>query len=726
MRVLLVLPPLTQLNTPYPSTAYLAGFLRGRGHEVHQVDLGIELVSGLFSRGGLEAIFDEVDARYDELVDSTPVDLDHFLGARRRYERTVDPAVRFLQGHDATLATRIAGRRFLPEGPRFDEIGDLEPYFGELGVRDRARLLATRYLDDLADLVRGTIDPWFEFTRYAESLAVAARSYDPLAAALDAEPTLVRRAIVRRFDAAMADARPDVVGLSVPFPGNLFAALVCARRAAETHPGVPRVLGGGYVNTELRSLAEPRLFDEVDFVTLDDGERPWLSLLEHIDGARGAERLHRTFVRRGGDVVYLDGGDEPDIGHAELPVPDYRGLPLDRYLSVLSVPNPMHRLWSDGRWNKLTVAHGCYWKRCTFCDVTLDYIGRYDPAPAAALVDRVEALVEQTGESGFHFVDEAAPPAALRDLALELLRRDLEVSWWANIRFEKAFTPDLCRLLVASGCIAVSGGLEVASDRLLTLMDKGVTVEQVARVAHAFSEAGALVHAYLMYGFPTQTEQETVDALEVVRQLVAAGAVRSGYWHRFAMTVHSPVGRDPEAFGIEAVPLPDDAFAHNEQPFVDPTGVDHERLGQGLAAALYNYMHGVGLERPVEEWFAGAVPATSEPPDRIDAALVAPTTPDVERMRARLVWIGDAADWLADPDTGRTAGLLVRGSEGAVAIEADEETAAWMAGVVDRARPSAGRAPRLCDALESFGGDADALLRSAAWVALREAGLLLV
>src|ERR1700709_1473134 len=127
-----------------------------------------------------------------------------------------------------------------------------------------------------------------------------------------------------------------------------------------------------------------------------------------------------------------------------------------------------------------------------------------------ARVDRIEAMVRETGETGFHFVDEAAPPAALRAIAQRLIGRRVSITWWGNIRFEKSFTPALVDLLARSGCVAISGGLEVASDRLLTLMKKGVTVAQVARVARAFSDVGVLVHAYLMYGFPTETEQETI------------------------------------------------------------------------------------------------------------------------------------------------------------------------------------------------------------------------
>ncbi|MCK2088979.1 radical SAM protein [Thauera aromatica] len=617
LRVLAVIPPMTQLNTPYPSTAYLTGFLRSRAIDAVQEDLALALVLRLLSPAGLDAIRARAEAlpkkRRTPLVQGF---LDHFA----RYRYTIGPTIAFLQGRDPTLAHRIASRTFLPEGPRFDVLdayldpddpdgGDpLAWAFGALGLADRARHLATLYLNELADLLREAVDARFEFVRYAESLAMSQPTFEPLAAALAAPPTLVDAYLNELALEAVSRHAPQVVLVSTPFPGSVYGAFRIARAIKARHPAVVTVLGGGFVNTELRELAEPRVFDDFDYVTLDDGERPLLALLEHLQGKRERARLVRTFVRDAdGAVRYLDCA-EPDVPFAEIGTPTWDGLPLERYLSVLDMLNPMHRLWSDGRWNKLTVAHGCYWKKCSFCDTSLDYIGRYDGAAASVLVDRIEAIIAETGQSGFHFVDEAAPPKALRALAEELLRRGVAISWWGNIRFEKSFTPELCRLLADSGCIAVSGGLEVASDRLLKLMKKGVSVEQVARVTHAFSEAGVLVHAYLMYGFPTQTVHDTVDALEYVRQLFAAGCIQSGFFHRFACTVHSPVGKNPEEFGVTLVPLPKVTFANNDIAFIDPTGVDHDRLGKALNKALYNYMHGIGLEADVRQWFDERVP----------------------------------------------------------------------------------------------------------------------
>ena len=152
-------------------------------------------------------------------------------------------------------------------------------------------------------------------------------------------------------------------------------------------------------------------------------------------------------------------------------------------------------------------------------------------------------------------------------------------------------------------------------------MEKGVSVAQVARVTRSFSDAGILVHAYLMYGFPTQTVQETVDALEYVRQLFEEGCLHSGFFHRFTCTAHSPVGQSPERYGVTLKPLPPITFAKNDVEFVDPTGVDHDALGESLTKAIYNFMHGVGLDADIRSWFRSRVPRSTVPRNFVARAL---------------------------------------------------------------------------------------------------------
>jgi len=631
MKILLITPPMTQLNTPYPATAYLTGFLKQEGYAVAQRDLAIDLLLSIFSRQGLEKLLGQLETNFESIDDDDlPDSVYNFLANYAQYYQCIDGVIRFLQGKDPSLSLRIAKRSFLPEGPQFESLEQmeemnaevLEQAFGQLGVQDKAKYLATLFINDIAAVITEGIDPHFEVSRYAERLAASNPSFDDLYNTLHApEPSYTELLIKQVLQQYIDQESPTVLGISVPFPGNMLGALQAAKYCKQYAPDIKVILGGGFINTELRALKEPRIFETIDYICLDDGERPLLTLLEYFKGERQCEELLRTYYLQDGAVIFNAQSTLHDIAQKDVGTPSYEGLPIEKYLSLCEVLNPMHRIWSDGRWNKITIAHGCYWAKCSFCDISLDYIGKYDDAGADITVQRIQTLIAETGQTGFHFVDEAAPPKALFALAKKLIEQDIVITWWGNIRFEKTFTAEKCQLLADSGCIAVSGGLEVASDRLLTLMQKGVSVAQVAKITKAFTDAGVLVHAYLMYGFPSQTEQETVDALEYVRQLMLNGCIHSTYWHRFAATIHSPVGLNPEIYGIKPIPNENVLFAENDVDYIDSVQTDHDFLGIGLKKALYNYMHNMGFEYPVSFWFDEQVSETRIEEDYIARCL---------------------------------------------------------------------------------------------------------
>lgn len=617
-KILLITPPFSQTNTPYPATAFLKGFLNVQSIPSSQADLGLNTLLRIFSKKGLEALFEEIDNTL------SPSDMRKLSKNERRilemrdlYINTIDIAIGFLQGKSQTLAQRIAEGHFLPQASHFNELEDMEWAFGVMGYTDKARHYITLYLEDLTDLINRTIDPLFGFSKYAEQMGRMAGSFDEYSEKLASEPSFIDKIMLEELEKVMSNEPVNLIGISIPFPGNLYSALRCGQYIKKSHPEIKITMGGGFASTELRSISDSRFFEYTDFLSLDDGERPTSQIIRFLDGESSKDELVRTFICEDGEVHYYNNTDISDFSPAQCGTPDYSGLELDKYLSVIEMVNPMHALWSNGRWNKLMLAHGCYWGKCAFCDGSLDYIGRYSPNSAKDLVDRMEQLIEQTGERGFHFIDEAAPPALLKELALEIINRRLTVVWWTNVRFEKSYTLELCLLLKQSGCIAVSGGLEVASDRLLKLINKGVTIEQVAKVTQNFTEADIMVHAYLMYGFPTETIQETIDSLEVVRQLFEEGLVHSAFWHRFALTAHSPVGHNPSDFNIKITEGPFGGFAKNDISYVQLSGDDPSEMGEGLRASLFNYMRGVGFDMPLHKWFSCRVPKTKIPRDLI-------------------------------------------------------------------------------------------------------------
>ncbi len=618
--ILLLTPPFVQPNCPYPATAYLTGYLRRKGYSVEQADISIETLGRVFSRSFVADLFENYDGEGDE-------NCNRMWALRGDYVATIDSVVEFLRTKDSSIATLICAPEYLPQASRFENTAEIEEAFGTLGVKDCAEYLATLYLQDLSDFIRATVTPDFEVVKYGESLSLSIAEFSTLEQELQKPRNAIENLMCEVTREHIERTQPRFVGLAVPFPGNLLGALRIGQYIKANYPSIKVVMGGGYPTTELRTMSCRDIFTYVDYVVLDDGELP----LERI--LSGGPLVH-TYTAEG----YTEG--EGRITHRERGCPDFGGLPHSLYFSLTEVTNPMHRLWSDGRWNKMMLAHGCYWAKCAFCDTTLDYIGCFDTISASELVDYMEQVAAQTGSRGFHFVDEAAPPKLLKELSLELLRRGLRFSWWTNIRFEKSYTGDLCALLARAGCVAVSGGLEVASDRLLEMIGKGITIEQATIAMRNFYLSGIMVHTYLMYGLPTETLQESVDAAEVVRQMFRAELIGSAFWHRYAMTVHSRSGQQPEEFGVRRKDRLPNPFANNEVPFAENRGYSLDMVGDGLNLSLANWLVGSGLERPVHKWFSSKVPPTTVIPSLITDHLIKPDSCRIYNDKARIVWVG--------------------------------------------------------------------------------------
>jgi len=611
-KLLLFIPPFTQLNTAYPSTSYLKGFLEDHGVQVDHCDLSIELFTSIFTSDFLQTIFAEAELLGNKSFPKVKK-------MKSLYCSRVDEVVGFLQKNDLETAKKLIEPNYFPKGHRLQNVNSAIKWDeGDNGIIDKAKHYSTLFIEEIGDYIQANVDNFFAFTKYAEQIAKSASNFDQIEEFLNYQPTVIEFELLRILEEKLTQYSPDLIGFTIPFPGNLFSSLRCAQFVKEFYPEISIAFGGGYCNTELRSLQDSRIFDYVDFISLDDGEGPLLNMLRYLDGEISIDDLERTYVLENNAVVYKNKAPNTIFHHENLPAPSYVDLPFDKYLSFLDVVNPMHRMWTDKRWNKLTVSHGCYWRQCSFCDVNLDYIGNYQNTTAEKLTDKIEKIIKDTGITGFHFVDEAAPPKTLKALAKELIKRNLKITWWTNIRFEKTFTFELCQLLAESGCIAVTGGLEVASDRLLAKMNKGVDIAQVTRVTNNFSLNGVIVHAYLMYGFPTQTQQETIDSLEIVRQLFEKNCIQSAYWHQFTTTVHSPVGKNPDAFGIKITGPVFEGFAQNDLSHEDPQGTNHIQFTKGLNRALSNYLNKTGFDKELDFWFDFPVVATSHPKDLID------------------------------------------------------------------------------------------------------------
>ena len=753
LSTLLVVPPFCSPNYTYPAAAYLTRFLKRRGYRVRQADLNIELMLKIFSRSGLTRVFAAAERSLAERRSRESVS-EHTLRAlslQGRYVSLIDDVIRFLQGHSGSLAYRLCHPGFLPRGKHFDLNKGFDMYDGSgntIAVHDRAKFVATLFLYDIAEVIRELVFPYFQITlvdRYYDDFVHRCTTFERMQAELERVPNVIDELLIECFDAHFDVAQPDLVGVTVPFARNLYYAFRLGRRAKQRSSDVKVAMGGGFFNTSMREQKDARVFDYVDFITLDDGEKPILNLLEHLQGTRSLRRLKRTWHRKDDALFFDDGDPDADARHSEAGAPDYSDLRVADYFSSLETTNVNQRVRSDGWWNKLTMTHGCYWKKCSFCDIHLSYVGDYDTATAQNLVDKAQEAIAQTGQTGFHFVDEAMPPKVMRDFAMELLRRDLHITWHGMLRFDKAYTLEQCKLLAASGLIAVFGGLEVASDRLLTLMKKGTTVEQVARVAKNFKDAGIRVHGYIMYGFPTQTAQETIDALDVVRQLFKHGLLTSASWARFGVTPHSPIGRNPDEYKIQLLPMPEGTFVEQIIPHVDPTGADHGQYEQGLQNALRYFTLGYHHDTPVEGWFDFPVPAVSIDRDWIGKVVIAhekarqaPPTPEPNQRDRRVLWLGASPEVrMTSPANGKPAQgeLLIHDAQGVHRLSMPLSWAQWLLAALERTSTRALSTTTLSELEASWDLFRQAhndttpfkeFLVSSTWQAVRERGLALL
>lgn len=599
--ILLIQPPLTQLNTPYPAITHLTGFLRSKSIDAEQCDIGIELIDRLFTRENLAKIF----AQAEEICGfgtekHTSKNTRKILNNKYLYINKVEDVIAFLRGKKQSNATLFSRSDFWEGMPRLEADEELEYDYGTAGNYDRAKYLCSLFIKNITDIIQ-IVDPHFELIRYAEHLCTYIYKFDIIERELHKPHSIVTDLTLNILEEKIEKYKPEYIGFSVPFPGNLLQCIKCAEYIKSHNPQIKTIMGGGYVNTELRKMTDTGVFKYIDFITFDDGELPVLRIVTGGELVRTATA--RADSKNKKRVIFCNMDSKENIPFGELPAPTTAGLPMDKYLNFTDSTNPMHRLWSDGKWNKMMLAHGCYWAKCAFCDTTLDYIRRFERCDIGIIVDRMEAMIAETGENGFHFVDEAAPPALLKQLAEEIIKRKLTVSYWTNIRFDRTFTPELCRLLATSGCIAVSGGLEVASPRVLKLINKGVTIESATECIRNLNSNNIMVHTYLMYGFPSQTVNELFDSLGRVRDLFANKLIQSAFWHRYAMTCHSSSGKNPESVNAKAVEQKDNPFANNEIPFIDPLGIDWEQWSEGLNLATYNYMRGTGYDVPLKQWF---------------------------------------------------------------------------------------------------------------------------
>lgn len=617
MNVLTIIPPLVQLNSPYPSGAYLTSFFKSNGHNAHWADFSIELFYEIFSRKGLKRLFELSEENALRIADkaekngdeNTAFNIRRYIASKQSWCEWIEFITSVLSGGGAREKEhQFLYSPFAPRGQRMENFLESLGNEGREPSVDDVRFLCSYALADLADYITAVFDPEFSLIRYAEHLAVDERSFSEIEKNLDSP-------VLKNFyEPVLESLIPELIKnkkektlicISIPFAGTYVPGLFTARFIKQHYKNSVFIcIGGGFVNTELRDIREPALANYIDAISYDRGYGSYKELLN----SESAPLFKMRLFANGKIVEPQWQNDELEKYEAEITprvIPDYDDIDFSRYLRVCDDRNSMHRIWTDGSWIKAYLAHGCYWHRCAFCDTNLDYVCGYKPVNTEALYDGLLATAKKKNVYGIHFVDEAMPPAVLKKFALKNAREGKPLYFWGNIRFEKAFTKDFAAFLSYCGLGGVSAGLEVATGTGLKYINKGTDIRSIIRACAAFKEAGILVHAYMIYGFWYDTPQTIIDSMETLRQFFAAGLLDSSFWHKFVLTRNSTVytewkeGRQPDL-----KPL-DPGHGNNLHFKGEET---YDKFGLPLETALNAWMHGDHLETNVQKWFNFPIP----------------------------------------------------------------------------------------------------------------------
>ena len=746
MKVVIIQPPIVQLNTPYPSGAYLQDFFKKlksfsnldsqlspaafelakkAGYQIDSVewkDLSIELFHRIFSKEGITQLFHNTKDKALKMALEAENQGDEITAYNlRRYVLTKESWINWIDKIVALLVENKSGRETLHEFVRSAHVprgSRMETYLTNLNREvsvDDGYLLASLALADLADYITTVYDNNFALIRYAESICASDLSKEEILKTTDSpvlkdylsplvenlintvsasqqENLSSRNAFTQTepfssrsqqetfsqtepvFSRSQQDALPQTEApsqkpqqkpsflfcVSVPFPGTFAAAMfICKQLKSTFGKNALITLGGGYVNTALRSVNQAELAAYIDCFSYDRGYSFYTELLANGLPAAAAYQTESVF---GGEIAQGKANQtntsSTSSNRQELieienfmtknVAPDYEGIDFTKYPRLADDINPMHRIWSDGAWLKAYLAHGCYWHRCLFCDTKLDYVNCYKPVNIKNLYSSLLEQAKKSGVYGVHFVDEAAPPKMLEDFAS--LNKDKALTFWGNIRFEKAFSRDLADILAKGGLIGVSGGIEMACGEGLSNINKGIDIKTLVFSLAAFKEAGILTHAYMIYGYYNETPQMLIDSAETLRQLFKAGLLDSSFFHKFTLTKHSTLfaeweaGKHPDLHPI----FPKNNFTDYELHFKGEE--KSEKYGAPLSLAVNAWMHKKSLDKPVEKWFNFPMPKPTVKKDFVEKALEEYEIAKNQSYKEKMPSILSSADfaWLPD------------------------------------------------------------------------------
>ena len=524
MKVLLIFPPDWFPSEPYLSLPSLTSVLRKAGHTVIQKDVNLEMWDWYFSEDFLKKVLRKVPQQLDRLRklankrDLTDYEMDVQLALCDVTRQRIDELIK--KGEKAKAIVR---------GEVFYDIDQLE--WAIQVFREVTQTISLVYAP--ARICMPPMETDLSYKVFA--------SNEVIVAVHDEQVNVYRDVFDQLVKPVLEAEKPDVVGISIVLQQQIFSTMTFCALIKQHFPDIHVTIGGNTV-TRLRDvLPHSPLFQFFDSAVVYEGETAFLQLVEAVGAKRDLGSVPNTIYKDATGIHESALSYAEDM--AELPPPDFDGLPLEKYF----VPT---------RILPYLATRGCYWGRCEFCDHGEGYTAGYRSKKIQDVLADIRYLKDKYGCGHFHFTDESYPPALFRKLARGLVEEKMDIFWTTHMRFEKSLIEDaVWEDAKQSGCRYLHFGYESGVERVLQLMDKATTTDIMTKHLKLTAEAGIWNHCMGFFGFPGETREEAWQSVEFLEQ--NKDYVHSLGFGTFDLGRHNPVAKHPERWGVTAYKNPE-------------------------------------------------------------------------------------------------------------------------------------------------------------------------
>ncbi len=500
MKILLLFPPHWVPAMPHLALPTLTAYLRAHGVEVIQRDLNVEFFDALLTRAAMN---DSV-ARLRERLSSV--------------SGSAAQTLRAALADGPRLAAQVEGAKAVFRSPAF--------FDGE------ASLPAFLTLAQSLDLAVLPFAPTgIGLTNFAPPVPTDS-SRALLSIVEDPQRNIFFDFFRQHVLPDVVREQPDIVGISIPTLDQMMAGMTLGHLIKTAGLPCHITVGGPHVSMLREQLPKvPAIFRLFDSAVVFDGELALLRLAEALEGDGDLSKIPNLIYKDKDSVRVTPVKTEP---HPNL-LPDFDGLPLDRYL----VPTPVLPMLS---------AHGCYHGKCGFCNVGYGGPGTFSQLDADLVVEHMLALHEKYGARHIFFADEAITPRNLKVMSAQLAEAGAPVHWCGCVRFDAALTHDLLEHMAQGGCRMLLFGLETAAERTMKRMVKGTQLLVMSRILRDSTAAGIWNHTFFFFGFPGETMEEAQETVNFV--YAHQDAIHSASPGAFLLERYSPVACAPRKYGV--------------------------------------------------------------------------------------------------------------------------------------------------------------------------------